>query len=257
MIDLDSIRTALAVGEFFLEYLPTISLSTGKCIGAEALIRWRHENKIIQPLDFIPFTENTPLSGLITYWVIDTVAAEMSEWLRANPDVHISLNVPPEILGRGGMEYVANKAGLLELASQLVLEITERGVPDLMGVEAINNIWGLGVPVALDDLTLNGGANLAVLARCNFHIAKIDSSLIAQINPECPAPQWLQDIAAMLTTSSRLMIIAEGIETELQIETLKMANIQAVQGFIFSKPIPAAEFISFHRDYSYPLPEPR
>jgi len=253
MINFDNIRTGLAQGDFFLEYLPTVSLSTGKCTGAEALIRWRTPDGVIPPLDFIPFTENTPLSGLITYWVIDTLAVELGDWMRANPDAHISINVPPEILGRGGMEYVAAKAGLLELASQLILEITERGVPDVMGVEAINDIWGLGVRVALDDLTLDGGANLAILARCNFHIAKIDCSLVSQITDESPFPDWLSDISAMQNTSSRLTLIAEGIETELQLNALKKANIHAVQGFIFSKPIPAQEFMTFHRDFSYPV----
>jgi len=253
MIDHNTIRAALAHGEFFLEYLPTLCLTSGKCIGAEALIRWRRPTGIVPPLDFIPFTENTPLSGLITYWVIDTVAAEMTDWLKANPDAHVSINVPPEILGRGGMEYVAGKDGLLDLSAQLILEITERGVPDLMGVEAINNIWGLGVRVALDDLTLNGGANLAVFARFNFHIAKIDSSLVAQISPESTNPDWLNDISAMLRTSSRLTVIAEGIETELQLQTLKKANIHAIQGYFVSKPIPAKEFIKFQLEFSYPV----
>lgn len=253
MITADNIRSGLAQGDFFLEYLPTVSLITGKCTGAEALIRWRTPQGVLPPLEFIPFTENTPLSGLITYWVIDTLAMELGDWLRANPDAHISINVPPEILGRGGMEYVASKSGLLDLASQLILEITERGVPDLMGVEAINDIWGLGVRVALDDLTLDGGANLAILARCHFHIAKLDCSLVSQITDESPFPDWLQDISAIQNTSSRLTLIAEGIETEVQLNALKQANIHEVQGYIFSKSLPAQAFIDFHRDFFYPL----
>ena len=232
-------------GEFFLEYLPTVSLTDGRCIGAEALIRWRRATGVVLPGDFIPIAENTPLSGLITYWVIDTVAAEMRDWLRANPEAHISINVPPEILGRGGIEYSATKSGLLELASQFVLEITERGVPDLLGVKAINNNWGSGARVALDDVTLVGGANLVVLARCNFHIIKLDRSLVSQIGPQCPSPEWLEGIAALIR-SSRLEVIAEGIETEQQLTTLRTANIQAAQGFYFSRPIPAAAFIAYH-----------
>ena len=253
MISADSIRSGLAQGDFFLEYLPTISLATGKCTGAEALIRWRTPEGVLPPMEFIPFAENTPLSGLITYWVIDTLALELGDWLRANPEAHVSINVPPEILGRGGMEYVAAKSGLLELASQLILEITERGVPDLMGVEAINDIWGLGVRVALDDLTLDGGANLAILARCHFDLAKIDSSLVSQITDESPFPAWLQDISAIQNTSSRLTLIAEGIETEAQLQALKKANIHEVQGFIFSKPLPVEAFIDFHREFLYRL----
>ena len=186
MINLDAIRTGLVQKEFFLEYLPIVSLIDGCCTGAEALIRWRRPTGIVQPGDFIPLAENTPLSGLITYWVIDTVATEMGDWLRANPEAYISINVPPEILGRGGMEYAANNSGLSELASQIILEITERGVPDLLGVNAINNAWGMGVRIALDDVTLAGGGNLAVLARCNFHIIKLDRQLVSQIGRQCP-----------------------------------------------------------------------
>jgi len=118
MISLDTMRAGLAQGEFFLEYMPTVSLVDGRCTGAEALVRWNHESGVYSPDEFIPVAENTPLSGLITYWVIDTLAAEMGDWLRANPNAHISINVPPEILGRGGLEYAATKAGLMGPANR-------------------------------------------------------------------------------------------------------------------------------------------
>src|SRR5262249_41672201 len=109
----------------------------------------------------------------------------------------------------------------------------------------------MGVKVALDDVTLVGGANLAVLARCNFDAIKLDKSLIAQISPECPAPEWLKTVTALLE-SSQLLVIAEGGETEQQFTTLRAANIQAAQGFYFSRPLPAAAFIAFHRDRGMP-----
>src|SRR4051812_33568461 len=219
MITLDSMRSGLARGEFFLEYLPTVALADGRCTGAEALIRWRRPTGVVPPLEFIPLAENTPLSGLITYWVIETVAAELSEWLRANRDAHVAINVPPEILGRGGMAYAATKSGLHEVASQVILEITERGVPDALGVASINQVEGAGTKVALDDVTLVGGANLAVLARCNFYAIKLDKSLIDQITPQCPRPPWLRSVTALLA-SSELVVIAEGVETEQQYKVL-------------------------------------
>ena len=246
MISVDEIREGMAQGEFFLEYLPTISLSDGRCIGAEALIRWRRETCIVQPDDFIPVAENTPLSGLLTYWVIETLADEIIDWLRANPEAHISFNVPPEIMGRGGLEHVAKKSGLLELASQLIMEVTERGVPDSLGLETINTAGQLGVRVALDDVTLVGGTNLAILARCNFDITKLDKSLVFQISPQCPSPEWLGGITALLG-SSQLVVIAEGVETEQQLITLRSANIQAAQGFYFSRPIPAEAFFAYYK----------
>ena len=253
MINLDTMRAGLAQGEFFLEYLPTVSLTDGRCIGAEALVRWRRATGVVPPGDFIPLADNTPLSGLITYLVIDTVATEIGDWLRANPDVHISINVPPEILGRGGIWYAANKSGLIELASQIVLEITERGAPDLLGIDALNNVWRMGARVALDDVKIVGGANLALLARCPFNTVKLDRSLVSQIGPKCPSPDWLGGISALLQ-SSRLQVVAEGVETEQQFMTLQKANIQAAQGFYFSRPIPAAALIAYHREALHSRP---
>jgi sensor c-di-GMP phosphodiesterase-like protein len=251
MIDLAAMREGLAQGEFFLEYMPIISLADGRCIGAEALLRWRRPSGDVPPDKFIPLAENTPLSGMLTYWVMDTVAAELGDWLRANRDALIGINVPPEILGRGGMAYAATRSGLVELASQVILEITERGIPDLLGVEAINQAGGVGVKIALDDVTLVGGANLAILARCNLDAIKLDKSLTHQINPQCPAPEWLTSVTALLE-SSPLLVIAEGVETEQQFTTLRAAKIQAAQGFYFSSPHPVVAFLAFHRDRSTP-----
>lgn len=247
MISFDTIRAGLAQGEFFLEYMPTITLNDGRCVGAEALIRWKRMDKIISPNDFILIVENTPLSGTLTYWVIETLATELGDWLRANPSAHISINVPPEILGRGGLEYAANKSGLLDVSSQLILEITERGLPDLLGVNAINlALTSFGTRIALDDVSLTGGANLTILARCDIHIIKLDRSLVSEISPECPFPKWLKGIMTMLETSE-LEVIAEGVETAQQVQVLQKANIQMVQGFFFSRPISAIDFIAYHR----------
>jgi sensor c-di-GMP phosphodiesterase-like protein len=251
MIDPDAIRNGLSHGEFFLEYLPTISLTDGRCVGAEALIRWRRPTGVVPPGQFIPLIENTPLSGRVTYWVLDTVAAELGDWLRAHPDAHVSINVPPEILGRGGLEYAAARSGLIELAAQVVLEITERGLPDPLGVEAINEAGGQGLKVALDDVRLNGGGNLAILARCHFYAIKLDKWLIDQIGPEGPAPEWLGAVTALLQ-ASQLLVIAEGVETARQLAALRAAHIQQAQGFYFSRPIPVTAFLAFHRDYVLP-----
>ena len=251
MIDLDAMRIGLEQGEFFLEYLPTVSLADGRCTGAEALVRWRRAGHVVQPLDFIPTAENTPLSGLITYWVFDTVAAEMGDWLRATPDAHLAINVPPEIIGRGGMAYAAQKSGMLELAGQFVLEVTERGSPDLQAIGAINAARKMGVRVALDDVTLQGPANLSILVRADFDIIKLDRSLLAQIDAQNPHPQWLDDIA-LLTRSKRLVVVAEGVETEQHLDAIRAAGVQAAQGYYFSPPLSAAAFVGFHRQHQAP-----
>ncbi len=250
MISFGDVQDGLARDEFYLEYLPIVSLIDGRCIGAEALSRWRRTGGVVQPNDFVPQAENTPASGALTFWVIETVAAELSGWLRANSNAHVSINVPPEIVGRGGLNYAGDKSGLIEFGSQVILELTERGVPDAMAVQAIDHADRRGVQLALDDVTLVGGANLAILARCNFDIIKLDRALIAQIKPQDPTPDWLASVAAMLA-ASRLTVIAEGVETEAQLLALRAAGIQAAQGFYFSPPLAADALFTFYRDAGF------
>jgi sensor c-di-GMP phosphodiesterase-like protein len=245
-MDLDAIRSALEARELFLVYQPIVSLRDGLCFGAEALIRWRRENAVLNASEFIPLSDGTPLSGVLTYWVIETVAAELGEWLDSHGAAHISVNVPPEILGRGGLEYAATKSGLRARAKQLILEVTERGIPDQLGLDAINSVAGTGVQVALDDTTLSG-ANLALLTRCNFDFVKIDRLLVAELAPDKPAAPWLNGLTALLRTTS-LQIIAEGVETAFQADTLRAAGVQLAQGHHFSVPQSASDFKRFYAD---------
>jgi EAL domain-containing protein (putative c-di-GMP-specific phosphodiesterase class I) len=244
-LNLDDIRRALDSNEFFLVYQPIVALNGQRCMGAEALIRWRRDSAtVIDAGEFIPQAEQTPLSGAITYWVIDTVATELADWLGQNPEAFIGINVPPEILGRGGIEYVAGKSGLRDRAKQLVLEITERGVPDQLGLTALNSIPATGVRVALDDTTLSG-ANLALLTRCHFDFVKIDHALVAQLGDDAQRPQWLAGLAALLGTTA-LQMIAEGVERADQAAMLAEAGVKLAQGHLFSEPLAADEFKSYY-----------
>jgi sensor c-di-GMP phosphodiesterase-like protein len=245
-MDLNTIRLALEAQEFFLVYQPILSLRDGLCFGAEALIRWRRETVVLDASEFIPFSDRTPLSGAFTYWVIDTVAAELGDWLDSHRAAHISINVPPEILGRGGLEYAATKSGLRARAKQLIIEVTERGIPDQLGLDALNSISGTGPQVALDDTTLSG-ANLALLTRCNFDFVKIDQVLVAEVAPDMPPAPWLDGLTGLLRTTP-MQIIAEGVETSFQADTLRTAGVQLAQGHYFSRPLAAIDFKSFYAD---------
>ena len=244
--DIETIRRALQADEFFLVYQPIIALDDHRCVGAEALIRWRRGSTVTEAGDFILQTERTPLSGTITYWVMDTVANELAGWLGENRDAFVGINVPPEVLGRGGIEYVANKSGLRAHAKQLVFEITERGVPDQLGLDALNSIPTTGARVALDDTTLSG-ANLALLTRCHFDFVKIDRTLVAQLNGAAKRPQWLDGLAALLG-STPLQVIAEGIERESEATALAKAGVQLAQGHLFSPPLRATEFKRYYAE---------
>ena len=90
------IHQAIINNEMFLEYMPTVSLAENlRCVGAEALVRWKHDGHVVEPMAFVPVVENTPVAGALTYWVIDQVAKELGPWLKRNPCTQIGINVPP------------------------------------------------------------------------------------------------------------------------------------------------------------------
>jgi sensor c-di-GMP phosphodiesterase-like protein len=208
MIEHKVIQEGLAKGEFFLEYQPVCSLKTNRCVGAEALSRWRRGSTVLLPDAFLPSIENTPLSGLLTYWVIETVGRELGSWLRAQAGVHVSINVPPEILGRGGVAYAGTRAGLMDVAHKIVLEISEKGIPDKLGLQALSNA--------------------------------------ARYGDEDEPPQWLRALSALLRATP-LQVIAEGVESKVQVEKLKAAGIELIQGLYFSPPLVAKDFEEFAR----------
>ena len=239
----EDVRSGMDRGELFVEYQPIISLVTQRCVGAEALVRWLHKGAVWPASRFVRLIENTPLSGRLTYWVMDTIAHELSSWLDENADVYISINVPPEILGRGGLEYAAVRSGLRARVGQILLEITERGVPDQLGLTALNSMAEHGVRLALDDVFLTG-ANLAVLSRGRFEVIKVDRKLIAQLAAYAPEPTWLPGLRSLLTHSP-LQVIAEGVESHYQADVLARAGVQMAQGFLFSPSLTARGLMEF------------
>jgi sensor c-di-GMP phosphodiesterase-like protein len=242
MYDLETYQ-ALQAGDFELHYLPTVRLSDRRCVGAEALIRWKRDGAWVPPMEFIPDTERTPLAGLITYWVIDTVGAELKHWLQTHPGAHVSINIPPDVLGRGGIEYAMNKAGLRDVRNQIVFEVTERGVPDAQGLLALDHMAKVGMRIALDDVHL-AGANLALLSRCHFELLKIDQELVQALQPHAPAPVWLPGLRAILAATS-VQVVAEGVENEHQHGALVEAGIVMAQGHLYCAALPAAQFIEY------------
>lgn len=166
---------------------------------------------------------------MLTYWVIETVSKELGGWLAANDDVHLSINVPPEVLGRGGLEYAAVKAGLGPFAHKLVMEITERSIPDRIG---------------LDDFGLHD-ANLLLMSRVRIDIIKTDKSFADSMLAAGPADPRMQALVTFMRTNS-FEVIVEGVETEAQRDFLRDAGIPMAQGWYFSPSLRAADFQAFY-----------
>lgn len=245
---LRDIRQALLSNEMFLEYLPTIKLSDGTCAGSEALIRWRRDGQIVAPLEFIPFVENTPLAGLLTYWVIETVGRELGAWLKQQrASIHIGINIPPELLGRGGIEYAVLKSELADIAHKLVLEVSERGVIDQLGVQELNDRTDYKELIALDDVQLRELSSL-LLARVKFDIIKLDKAVVEFLAKT--SDNRLIDTVRALASMPGLSIIGEGVETDAESNRLKDLGIEYAQGFLFSRPLSAHAFTEYFESHS-------
>lgn len=233
----DDVRAALDGGEMFVAYLPIATLDDGWCVGAEALPCWRRGDRVVSEREFMPVIEETALAGRVTYWVVETVAAQLDEWLDENADAHVAIHVPPAIIGRGGLEYAAVRAGLRAHFSQIVVEISETGVPDRQALDTLAVAAERGVRVALDGAMLNG-TNLALLARCNLSMIKLHPALVGEIAPERPRPFWLTALQPLLRTSL-LDVVAAGVDTRYQAEVLRDAGVQMAQGDWVSGPLDA------------------
>jgi sensor c-di-GMP phosphodiesterase-like protein len=247
MITMEDMCLAMDRHELFVEYQPIVLLQDRRCVGAEALVRWHRGDVVLLPSEFVRAITNTPLSGRLTYWLIDTVANDLGTWLGKHPDVKISINVPPEILGRGGLQYAATRSGLYARRDQIVLELTERGIPDELGLQALNAMAERGVRIALDDVSMSG-VNLALFARCNFGIIKLDRHLTAQLTPSA-SPFWLSGLGSLLRNST-VQVVAEGVETHYQAQALLDAGVQMAQGHLFSASLPAPALIAYHASAS-------
>lgn len=244
-VTLNELEDALINEEFFVEYQPIMRIDGKKCLGAEALIRWKRGEEVVPPLEFIPVIENTPMSGLFTYWLIERISQEVGEWLRKEDHAFISINIPPELLGRGGLRYVAMKTGILDISEKIVLEVTERGIPDNLGLQGLLGAKKRGFQVCLDDVGVTN-EHLFIYSRANIDLIKLDKS----IAEEMEEPDWTVDKMEGLevfTQSTDIKVIAEGIETELQRDKFQKAGVKMGQGWYYSYPLSFERFLEFFR----------
>lgn len=243
MKTIEQIRAGFENNEFFLEYMPILSLRDNRCVGAEALLRWKHYDEMIPPLQIIPAIKETPLLGLITYWMIEEVGVELGDLLHSEEDVNIGINAPPELIGRGGIAYAIDKAGLLDVVHKITLEITERGLLDQMALDAIS-AKGLNCKIAIDDFG-TGHANLLQLSKIQAHIIKIDKAFVDKMMTD----PWVSRMISGLSAFASVLgteLVAEGVENQTQVDALRRLGVGMGQGLYFSRPIRANAFLEFY-----------
>jgi len=231
--------------EFVLHYQPQIDLKTGYISGAEALLRWQHSKRgLISPLDFIPLLEENGMISTVGQWVLQTACAQTQQWeLLYGRPFRIAVNLS------GRQFYTPNlseqiKDTLLSTglpAKSIELEITESVLMqnNKRSIDHLNAIHELGIRLAIDDFG-TGYSSLNYLKRFPVDTLKIDRSFIKDAVTDSDDRNIVTAIIAM-AHSLHLDVVAEGIEYDEQLGILQTLNCNHLQGFLFSKPIPAAE----------------
>ncbi|HEY3328328.1 MAG TPA: EAL domain-containing protein [Novimethylophilus sp.] len=242
-------RSALAVGQFWLAYQPIVELTTGDIHKAEALIRWQHpERGPISPAEFIPLAEDTGLIIDIGDWVFHTAAQQVQHWRAAfHAEFQISVNKSPMQLYDENATGAAWSDHLRQLGlpgQSIVVEITE-GLLMEAGPAVIDKLLAFrdaGVQVALDDFG-TGYSSLSYLKKFDIDYLKIDQSFVRNLTPDSSDLALCEAIIVMAHKLG-IKVIAEGIETPQQRGLLAAAGCDYGQGYLFSRPLPAAEFES-------------
>ncbi|MFA6922302.1 MAG: EAL domain-containing protein [Gallionella sp.] len=240
------LRCALEKQQFRLFYQIQVD-SRRQPIGAEVLLRWLHpERGLVSPLQFIPLSEETGLILPIGLWVLQTACAQLKAWQAdiATRDLTLAVNVSAKQFRQS--DFVAQVQRALvdsgAKASHLKLELTESIV--LENVEAtiakMREIKMLGVSFSMDDFG-TGYSSLQYLKRLPLDQIKIDQSFVRDIITDPNDAAIVQTVIAM-TDALGLNVIAEGVETEAQLEFLEQRGCHAFQGYLFSKPVPVEQF---------------
>lgn len=239
------LHQALERDEFLLHYQPQVDLASGVITGAEALVRWHHPVRgIVSPAEFIPLTEETGLIVPLGIWILREACRQTMAWREAGlPELHISVNLSArqfhspdlpktilDVLAETGLE-----ARLLEL------EITESMVmhdPE-DAIAVLDELEKHGIRFAVDDFG-TGYSSLNYLKRFPIHKLKIDQSFVRNITTD-PEDAAITTAVIELAHSLKLKVIAEGVETEEQRAFLRARQCDEMQGYFFSRPLPATE----------------
>jgi diguanylate cyclase (GGDEF)-like protein/PAS domain S-box-containing protein len=241
----NQLRRAIDNEEFVLYYQPKVNLMSGKVIGAEALIRWNDPRTgLVPPGKFIPILEETGLIFEVGRWALRQAVSDWLRWRNSGlPAVRIAVNVSP--LQLHSLNFIDEIKEILSIdadaAAGVELEITESLImQDIrFSTTRLEAVRALGITIAIDDFG-TGFSSLNYLSKLPVDTLKIDRSFIIEM--DTPAGLTLVTTIIVMAHALKLKVVAEGVETEQQMRQLQSLNCDEMQGFLFSKPVPADIF---------------
>lgn len=239
------IRKALQQDELFLHYQPVIDTATGAIVSFEALLRWNHPQLgVVAPDVFIPVAEDTGAIHSIGAWVFRSALAQLRQWQQMGfSELRMAVNLSPKQLRRENLyqEFFAIAREIGVSGESIELEITESSLlkQEAQVMENLKRFREAGYGLAVDDFG-TGYSCLAYLKRMPFTCLKVDRSFIKQVNTD---PEYASITYAIIAIAKalRMRTVAEGVETQEQCAYLWQLQCDAIQGFFFNKPAPAAE----------------
>ena len=243
------LRGALRRGELEVRYLPVVEVTSGRCVGAEALLRWRHAREgLLSPDLFIALAEETGLIVPITEWLMRRVARDLPDGLREPDRFYVAINLAGAHLRDPGTVAAVLRAfaGSRLGPKGLVFEVTERELIDDANGTARNvleALQGWGATIALDDFG-TGYSNIATLRRFRLDHLKIDKSFVEGIGTGSVA-ETVVDTLVELGRKLEMTVVAEGVEREEQVEYLVERGVRHFQGYLFAMPLPLKELVAF------------
>ena len=245
----DALRRAIENGDFELHYQPKLELTTQRICGAEALLRWTHPDRgPVSPSKFIPIAEESDLIIGLSDWVLQTACDQLRKWQGGPLDrLRIAINLSAQQFGLGDADKRIMRA-LAErnvVTDRLELELTEgtlmRDVED--AIRMMKQLKAAGFKIAVDDFG-TGYSSLSYLRRFPVDALKIDRSFVKEIDNDGDGDSICRAIIA-LAHGLGMKVIAEGVETEKQIQHLHFLGCEEIQGFYFAKPMPAEDLERF------------
>lgn len=243
------LRLALSRSEFELAYQPKVSLMTGRMVGVETLLRWRHPTRgLVPPLDFIPLAEESGLIVPIGSWVLEKACNQAREWAHALPGnlpVSMAVNVSPRQFEDGLAEMfgqIIARSGVDP--SSLCLELTEGTVMDEpeLAITTLRQLKLLGVSISIDDFG-TGFSSLAYLKRFPLDELKVDKSFVDGLGHDSEDTAIVATVMGMAHALD-LRVVAEGVETADQASRLRILGCDEGQGFYYARPGTAADIFA-------------